>query len=97
MSKGQRNKKDHVPERRFDLLDVNISDKSCDFTYMCNQEVLGGFVNRPLRLLLCLLQELKAFHVLRQSDSLSLRDPACLDQSYKCKDVLNNLCSKPRN
>ena len=74
--------------------------KSYDFclglTYMCNQEDLGGFVNHPRLFLLCLLQVLEAFRFLCKSDSLSLRDPACLDQSYKCKDVLNNLCSKPR-
>ena len=67
MSKGQISKKYLFPERRVDLLDVNI-DKSYDFclgfTYMCNQEVLGGFVNRPLLFLLCLLQELEAFRVL---------------------------------
>ena len=54
---------------------------------MCNQEVLVGFVDRPVLFLLCLLQVSEAFRFLCKSDSLSLRDPACLDQSYKCKDV----------
>ena len=54
---------------------------------MCNQEVLVEFVDRPVLFLLCLLQVLEGFHFLCKSDSLSLRDPACLDQSYKCKDV----------
>ena len=58
------------------------------FTYrLCNQEVLVEFVDRPVLFLLCLLQVLEAFRFLCKSDSLSLRDPACLDQSYKCKDL----------
>ena len=53
---------------------------------MCNQEVLVAFVYRPLLFLLCLLPVIEAFRVLCKCDFLSLRNPACLDQSYKCKD-----------
>ena len=57
------------------------------FTYMCNREVLIGFLNPPLLFLLRSHHVIQAFRVLCQSDSLSLRAFGCLGQSNESKGV----------
>ena len=54
---------------------------------MCNQEVLGWFVNLPLLLLFGHLPVLETSGVLRKSKSLFLKDRGCLAQSCKSKGI----------